>query len=119
MNDFVPWRYTDDRGRTYRTRALAEEVAQQTGDPAEPILGGETPTGADASAPILPASVKPRRVYCVEPATGYTRTIRVYEPTAPILTAVPKPTIVVEDSDGAAHTMVFEKLLPESFGRRP
>jgi hypothetical protein len=117
-NNFIPWVYVDDRGRGYITRALQEHVNQQTGDPAEPILGGRAPAGADLDFPPLPASVRPRQVYMLDPVTGDARYIRVFEADAPILTATPKPTLSVEDSGGTAHTMRFEHSVSEKFGRK-
>lgn len=117
MNNFVPWVYIDDRGRGYITKALQEETAQEVNDPLEPILGGRTPAGADLLFPPLPSSVKPRRVRVAD-NTGYVRTVRVFEAGAPMLTNDPKPTISVEDSDGAAHVCSFEQLYGESFGKR-
>jgi hypothetical protein len=114
-NDIVPWVYTDDRGREYVTGINGEVAAQETGDPAEPIIGGRAPSGADLLLPPLPRSVKPRRAYLKNPA-GKGRTVTVMAPDAPLAGVTP-PTLSIEDSDGAATTYSRRKLLTEDFGR--
>jgi hypothetical protein len=114
-NDIVPWVYTDNKGRGYITGINSEVAAQETGDPLEPIIGGNAPSGAELEYPPLPSSVKPRRAYMKNPA-GKGRTVTIMSKTAPLTDDDP-PTLSLEDSDGAATVYTVRKLLPEDFGR--
>lgn len=114
-NDIVPWVYTSDFGDQYITGINSEVSAQETGDPLEPIIGGNAPSGAELLLPPLPSSVKPRRAYMKNPA-GNGRYVTVMAPDAPLAGATP-PTVSLEDSDGAATTYSRRKLIAEDFGR--
>ena len=115
MNSIVPWVYTDDLGNQYITGINSEVAAQETGDPAEAIIGGNAPSGAELSLPPLPSSVKPRRAYMKNPA-GRGRYITVMSPDAPLASATP-PTLNVEDSDGVSTVYTRRRLVGEFLGR--
>lgn len=113
--NIVPALYTSDYGVDFQVGVDAALLAQESATDVAKIGGDSAPT-IPAGTPPLPASVKPRRAYMKDPATGYARTVIVLTPDAALATNG-ATTIQREDSNNVAHTLQRVKMLSEDFGR--
>jgi hypothetical protein len=84
-NNRVGWTYTDDAGQDWRVAAILGYTSQNK-------LGG---SAASTDVPPLPRDVKMRRLSVRNAVLGKTRTVPIYEVTAPLLT--PAATIMLNE----------------------
>lgn len=108
--------YTDNNGVEYLFTMNGEIVSQETGDPAEPKIGGRVAAGADVDLPRFPRQMKPRRALMTH-ATGRDRYIPLLTADAPLATSGVL-TLAIEDSDGVSLDYTRHKVVGESI-RRP
>lgn len=115
-NEIIAVTYTDDKDRDYVYGMNRDVFNQQNVAATRPLVGGSA-SPANSANPPLPASVTPRRAL-VANAAGKLRIVVLLEPDAPLYSSAVDHDISLEDSDGAASTFTFQKLLPESFGKK-
>lgn len=108
--------YTDGNNVEYLYTVNGEIMAQETGDPAEPKIGGRLAAGADKDLPRFPRQMKPRRALMTH-ATGRDRYIPLLTADAPLATSGVL-TLAIEDSDGASLDYTRHKVVGEEV-RKP
>lgn len=84
-NNRIAWTYTDDSGYDWRVAGIAGYTSQNK-------LGGSAAAG---TVPPLPAAIKMRRLSVHNDVLGKTRTVPIYDQSAPLL--VPAATIMLNE----------------------
>jgi hypothetical protein len=113
--DIKPAIYVSDKGIEFQVGVNGAYLAQESAAGISKLGGDSTPTITGAMHP-LPSSVKPRRAYMKDSATGYARTIIVLTPDS-VLATDPDAQLTFEDSNNVTHTLGVVKVLGEDFGR--